>query len=419
MKKLLTICLTVIIGFNLVGVSALASENFDAVPYLLVYSIDSDEVVLEKNADKQAYPASITKVLTALVAYENITDLNEKVIVTEEDLAGLSIAGASVVGLEVGNEVSYSDLIYSLLIISAGDSAQVLANHIFGSEEKAVAAMNEKAQSLGMNSSHFANPTGLHDDNHYTTMNDLLLLMKEAMSNEFLKQVMSTMKYSITVNPQGGQLVFMHTIQMAKLDSEIVENYITGGKTGSTNEAGSNLMSFGEANGINYIVITVGIDSSQDNFAAVKQNIAVYEYLDSKYQKYKILDANSEIANIKILHSNNRNYSIKTDHELSRLIDKSIPQSEIEIKYNLEESYSAPMKAGDKLGSIDLVYQGDVQASYEIIMDKDIEYSQVAVVFEKVIEYWYLAAMVIAIIVIVIYIQVKKIKERNKTRYRL
>lgn len=419
MKKLLTICLTVIIGFNLVGVSALASENFDAVPYLLVYSIDSDEVVLEKNADKQAYPASITKVLTALVAYENITDLNEKVIVTEEDLAGLSIAGASVVGLEVGNEVSYSDLIYSLLIISAGDSAQVLANHIFGSEERAVAAMNEKAQSLGMNSSHFANPTGLHDDNHYTTMNDLLLLMKEAMSNDFLKQVMSTMKYSITVNSQGGQLVFMHTIQMAKLDSEIVENYITGGKTGSTNEAGSNLMSFGEANGINYIVITVGIDSSQDNFAAVKQNIAVYEYLDSKYQKYKILDADSEIANIKILHSNNRNYSIKTDHELSRLIDKSIPQSEIEIKYNLEESYSAPMKAGDKLGSIDLVYQGDVQASYEIIMDKDIEYSQVAVVFEKVLEYWYLAAMVIAIIVIVIYIQVKKIKERNKTRYRL
>ena len=165
-------------------------ETLIAAQFAGLFNETTKEVLYAKNASGRIYPASMTKTMTALLTVENCPDLSEMVTVTEEMVAGLK-EGSSLAGLSPGDSYSVSDLLAGLLIPSGNDAANVLAYHVGGSIEGFVQMMNERAKELGMLNTHYVNAHGLHDKNHYTTVYDLYLLMRQFLLHRELTEFAS------------------------------------------------------------------------------------------------------------------------------------------------------------------------------------------------------------------------------------
>ena len=194
------IALIFILLLSLPGIKVSAQQTTDALDvdctYAIAVDMDTMQVLYGKAQDQRLYPASMTKVLTALTALDHISDLDDQVTVTLEMLEGLEDGTYTLTGLINGETITFRDLLNSALLLSGADSCQALAVSLFGSKEAMVDSMNAKAQELGMENSHFTNTVGMHDEEHYTNAVDLALLMKAAWANEDLRQAMSTKKMS-------------------------------------------------------------------------------------------------------------------------------------------------------------------------------------------------------------------------------
>ena len=170
--------------FMLISISSLAFAaelNLNSEAAILV-EVSTGRILYEKNSTKQLYPASTTKILTAILVLENC-DLDEKVTVRETALNNIP-SGYVTCNLQIGEQLTVNDLLYALMIPSANDAAYVLAEHVGGSVEGFSAMMNDKARALGCKTTHFVNPNGIHDDSHYSTAYDLYLIADYAMKNE-------------------------------------------------------------------------------------------------------------------------------------------------------------------------------------------------------------------------------------------
>ena len=217
---------------------------------------------LEKNADEKAYPASITKVLTALVALEqgNMEDL----VTISAHAVKLSSANAKI-GVKEGEVYRLLDLMYGMLLPSGCDAAKAVAEQVGGSESGFAELMNEKAQELGMTHSHFTNASGLHDDDMYTTARDLAILGAAAAQNDTLCEMLTTKEYTITERTKG------RTISVRNIDRLVNEPkpgdyekvsalypWCIGGKTGSTNAAGRTYMAMARYSGVTLVCVLLG-----------------------------------------------------------------------------------------------------------------------------------------------------------------
>ena len=160
----------------------------------LLISPDSDMVLYEKNADEKRYPASTTKIMTALLTLENVKDLNETVTAEQGDFAKVT-SDSSNADIKVGETVRVIDLLYALMLPSANEAAYMLARHVGGTSEHFVDMMNTRAEELGCTGTHFCNPCGLHEEDHYTTARDLYLIAREAMKNDTFTNIIDTVQY--------------------------------------------------------------------------------------------------------------------------------------------------------------------------------------------------------------------------------
>lgn len=212
-----------------------------------------------KNAHERAYPASLTKLMTALVAVEQISDFDAPVTLEYADYAGLYEQNAAMAGFALGETVTARDLLYATLLPSGAEAACALARAAAGSQQGCIAMMNERAHALGMTGSHFTNVTGLHDPEHYTTVYDLSLLLTQALKNEMFAQAFSAFSYTTGAteqHPQGLLLTSTLTPRVRQLHRET--DPIIGAKTGYTEEAQLCLASVGEHNGVRRAIITIG-----------------------------------------------------------------------------------------------------------------------------------------------------------------
>ena len=234
-------------------------------PYAILMDASTGEVLAEQNADTQMYPASMTKILTAVTAMESVNSLDEIVTMPYEIYATLYEEGASMAGFEAGEQASVRQLLYGVILPSGAECCIALADLIDGSESAFVQRMNEKAQALGMSSTHFVTCTGLHDAQHYSTVRDIAVLLQYALQSSGFREIFTAHSYSVaptTQHPEG--FTFYSTMFQSLGDASVTGGETLGGKTGYTEEAGLCLASLAQVNGREYILVTAGAPGSHD-----------------------------------------------------------------------------------------------------------------------------------------------------------
>lgn len=226
--------------------------------HAVLIDLETNTVIAEKDPDAKIYPASMTKVMTALVACEQITDWDATFTMTQAIIDPLFLSDATMAGFVNGEEVSMTDLVYGALLPSGAEATEALAQTIAGSTEGFVALMNEKAAELGLTNTHFVNDSGLHDEDHYTTVREMAVILEAAMANERCRAALSAVSYTsapTTQNPEGVAMInkFLYRIGQYELGDAAVE----GAKTGFTSQAMNCCASFGiAANGKPVVCVT-------------------------------------------------------------------------------------------------------------------------------------------------------------------
>ena len=250
-------------------------------PYAILIRLGDNVILMEKNSEERIYAASLTKMMTTLVALENLPHLQEKVQLSPSMFQELYKADASLAGFLPDENVRAIDLLYGAMLPSGAECCIGLANEIAGSEKKFVKKMNQKAEALGMVNSHFENTTGLHHENHYTTAKDMALLLSYALKNDTFREVFTSTRYSTQpTNKHPDGITFYSTMFEKLSDPSIEGGEILGGETGYTQEAGLCLASLAKEGDHEYILVTAGAkgnhESEQYN---ITDALAVYNRL--------------------------------------------------------------------------------------------------------------------------------------------
>ncbi len=226
--------------------------------YALLVDVDENRVIAERGSNVKIYPASLTKLMTLVVAIEHIEDVNATFLMTDEILAPHYAANASMAGFQSNELCTVKDLLYGAALPSGADATTALALHTAGSEAIFVQWMNDKVAELQLQNTHFMNASGLHDPNHYSTLTDMALILEYCLQNELCKEIISTYTYTTTKteqNPEGLQLY--STMFSRMYGTEVPGMTIMGGKTGFTDEAGQCLASYAQTtDGHTYIAVT-------------------------------------------------------------------------------------------------------------------------------------------------------------------
>lgn len=226
--------------------------------FAILVDADASLVVAEKNGSAKMYPASMTKVMTLLVACEHITDLSEKLEITQDIVDYVKKEGASNCGFKAGEQVTMLDLLYGLILPSGADAALALVRRIAGSEEQFVTLMNQKAQQLGISATtHFTNCTGLYNDNHYSTAEDMAIIMRAASQNSVAATILTTRSYTTQANNKRSTGLSFSNLFLKRIDTQTTGGQVNFAKTGYVAKAGNCAVSyFTAASGRHYICVT-------------------------------------------------------------------------------------------------------------------------------------------------------------------
>ncbi len=234
-------------------------------PYVILLDADSGEILAGMNTQKRIYPASLTKIMTAVLAAEHTEDMEETVTLAAGMFEELYEQNASRAGFEPGEKVRLQDLFYGILLPSGAECCVAFADRISGSEEEFAKLMNQKAKELGMKDTHFCNSTGLHDPDHYSTVKDIGILLQYALQSDEFRTAFTAHSYTSSPSEWHVDGLTFYSTMFKKMESaEVIGGEILGGKTGYTEEAGLCLASLARIRGKEYILVTAGADGSQE-----------------------------------------------------------------------------------------------------------------------------------------------------------
>lgn len=278
-----TEALPVIFFPELTEKSILLPEESDT-KYAILIDTETNEIIAYKDYDVRMYPASLTKVMTLIVTVENIKDLSDTVTITSDMVDPMIDMHASRAGFTVGETPTLEQVLYGIILPSGADAALAAAHYVAGSEAAFAELMNQKAAEIGLKNTHFTNVTGLHDDNHYSTAEDMAMILEYAVQNEMCEKILSTYQYNIPpteLNPEGIELT--STLFSRMEGTEMPNVTVKGGKTGFTDEAGQCLETFAQINGKTYIMVLAG---GASKWQAVYQTLSGYSVYCAGGEEY-------------------------------------------------------------------------------------------------------------------------------------
>lgn len=398
-------------------------------------NLDTDTQVYAKNPDEKMYPASTTKIMTYIVVVEHISDLeNTMVTVHEKVLKILEGTGSSLAEIKDGDVLSIKQLLYCMMVPSGNDAAVVLADFVGnGNIQSFVDMMNEKAKALGCDSTHFANPDGLHDPLHYTTANDLAKIAQYALTLPDFIDITSTTSYTLSED-RNSLITTNFMINKNAESGYYYYQYAKGIKTGHTDEAGYCLVSTASADGYTYLCVALGAPSMDENGNDIKENNAM---LDSR-QLYRwaltsldikpLVSVEEPLGEVKIgLSLKKDSILLFPEKRVSTVLPKNISPSSLEIKVEKPESINAPILKGQKIGTAIFNYANQEITRIDLVANENVNKSFVLSFFNtcyKIISskvfiisaITFIALVIIYVIMIFTY-RKKSLARRNNRRH--
>ena len=368
-QKFFIIFITFVFVFNSY---IFATVNFDDIysPNVGVYNLDNMEKLYGKNEDEIISFASITKVMTAIVAIENIEDINDTIIVDYSKIYGKVDSELVTAGIYDGQTLTYYDLLATMLVPSGADSAEYLANIVCDSEEMFIQKMNEKALEIGMNNTSFSNVTGLDDAKNYSSINDLSKMMKCALDNKYLKEIMSLSSYTTT----DGTITVRSSITNATTRYGIDIKYIIGGKTGTTGDAGLCLASFSEDDGVELLVIVTGTSMYSDTMYNVIDTENIYQKVIDNYSNQNIVSVGEELYQVPCICTKQDSVNILSKENIT-VYTENVEKNDVRIEYNGIDTLDYTVKQGEAIGTINVYYKDKLVKELNITLDEKLEFS--------------------------------------------
>ena len=374
----ITLSLVVASVFLPTSAQAYTISGFDIKSRNAVFaSLDNGSVMYSKDADKKAYPASLTKVMTAIVSMENCDDLDAKITVPEDAISSLIGTGTTMGGLEEGEQISVRDLLKMLLVCSAADAANTLAKHFGGGNiQKFVDMMNAKAKSLKMDNTHFMNPHGLHDDNHYSTANDLLKMALYAYDIPGFMDICEEYVSTIPATNKTEQRTIVTTNYMINPNTDCYYKYARGIKTGFTTPAGRCLISTASKDGYNYICVLLGAEDT-DNLADRNEfNDAtnLFKWAFENFEHRQIVDSKKIVCEIPLRFAWDSDFlQLYPENNVYAVVPKNI--SDESLTYDTifgSDRVNAPIKAGEVVGYARIICAGEEVGTVNLVAKDDV-----------------------------------------------
>ena len=328
---------------------------------LLLLELNSQTMVYAKNIDTRREPASLTKVMTCLLALEH-GNLTDSITVSQEALDDLDPAGSSS-GLMAGEVFTLEQLLYCLMIESANDAAPVIAEYVAGSEPAFVEMMNQKAAELGCTGTHFANTHGLHDEEHYTTARDLAKIMMAALEYEKFQEIYSADRYTLAATNLQEERILVTTNYLidASITSDYYDERVIGGKTGFTTPAGRCVMCVAESGNLRYLCVVLGASSTgADGSTYFGSFVSASEALDLGFDSFtfaEVLSPLAPIAQLPVAHAT-QSVVVTPAESVTTMLPKDYDKSLLSTRYQLtsEAGLDAPLEAGQAVGVVQEYY---------------------------------------------------------------
>ncbi len=389
MKKTVIFLLTSIFFLSILTPMTCYAEYNDSVDLradiACMICMDNDEAIFNKNYNKKSAPASLTKIMTALVALERCSDLQSPVVISQYAIDSLVGTDSSTAGLVPGEKVTMYDLLNCLLIKSANEAAIAIAEYVGGSVPAFLDMMNKKAKDLGCTGTNYVNVHGLDQEGQYTTAHDMYLICKEAMRNPVFAKIVGRTSYTMPKTNMNEVRILPSTNFMINSNyTDCYVSYATGIKTGTTDDAGRCFITMASKNGYNYIVIVMGADPEDAAPGENGENIAFIEckkMIQWAFEniRYKVVAGEDEIITVVDVK-----YSWSTDflelvpsEDVAALVPSNLDSSGVYIQPDTDtpEFVKAPVKKGEKVGTATVYYAGEEIASVDMVASKNVSRS--------------------------------------------
>ena len=386
LKKFISVSFIVLlisISINITSFAA-TTENIEtySTSCILIEST-TGKIIYEKNSNEKMYPASTTKIMTAILALENCK-LTDIATVSYNSIHSIPY-GYSYANLQLGEEVTIDQLLHVLLIPSANDAAIVLAEHIAGSTESFATMMNTKATEIGCLNTHFVNANGIHDENHYTTAYDLSLIGRYAMQNSTFRNIVSKTSYTLPITNKydATDRVFNTTNELLRVDNrDRADNYYykycNGIKTGYTDAAGDCIVASSQKDGLEFIVVILGADDTENGLSGRYLDCKnLFNYAFDNYTVKKLYNENDVLKQIDISNATKETKTLDViiQNSINVLVNKSTDTSTLVPNIEINSDLKAPITKNSIIGKITYTIDG-TQYSSNLIAGSDVTASK-------------------------------------------
>ena len=405
----------------------------------LLCDLESGQTYYARNADQKAYPASLTKIMTVLLALEALdrgeVQLSDEVTAGADARQGLD-EESSTAGIQPGETMTFEQYLYCAMISSANEACNVIGAHLAGSIDAFVQRMNDRAAELGCTGTHFMNPHGMPDDNHYTTAADLRLITEEALKYPLFETISNTLSYSIPATNMSDARVLQNTNGLINPNAVMYPNYLyepaAGIKTGHTNAAGYCLISTAEKNTVKLLCIVLGSDTSEKDdgtldFHNFTDTIDLYEWLYNHFSIQTVVSADTPMADVAVeMGSDADRVTVHPQADLAAVLpndtDLSLYEKKITIFSERDETpVVAPVHAGDVLGELEVSKDGQVLGTIPLVASVDVSLSH-AVFLKQGLHNFFakpvvLIALLLVLAVVILYL-ISYIRYQRRRRLR-
>ena len=413
--------------FTLLPINTAHAEALPlAAECAILMEATTGRVLYSHNCHARRYPASTTKILTALVVLENCR-LDDVVTVPKE---AVGMEGSSIY-LSLGERLTVEELLYGLMLRSGNDAATALAIHTAGSIDAFAVLMNKKAEELGCMDSSFVNPSGLPSTQHYTTAYDISLFMKAALEYDLFRQIIDTPSYTLPATDKSGERLFFNTNGL--ISNLYYAGYIydpcIGGKTGSTDEAGRCLVSAAESGDTLLISVILGSGPVEvEGYENLRQgqfteSIKLLKHGFNNFERVTITKGSEPVDKVAVTLSRQADeVMVKPQGSITRTLPKGLNVEDIESEINLfSETVEAPVEAGQVLGTMKLSYEGEVYGTLDLVAVTSVERSELLYKKNQFIDFFqqfHVKLILVVILLVVIALVLKFTVFRKRRRYR-